>query len=270
MQKTLIYIFNSLIISFLVLTSCIKNSEVDNEIAMLKNKIKKDSLNLLEMNNLIYKTEYIFDSISLEDKELASISKTKKTFALTKIKHLNNMLKDKQIELHLFENELNTQNSALPRIYISELNTRITKKTNYYNDLLKEIELQKNETIYLSELIKEKDEKFISNNNVINELEEKYFAQNLKLEKLKAQIIETEKQVTKAKQTTAQTYYDLSNDLKDLADKTSGILAKKKKKNLLQLAYQYYTKAYEFGFGKAKLKMELMENDKKYSKYLEN
>lgn len=263
-------LFNLLIINILLLFSCSNDVQMNHEVNRLKNKIKKDSLNLLEMNKLISYTSYIFDSTNIEDKELQSFNNTSKMLALEKINQLSEVIKNEQTKIYKFENELNIEQSALPRVYLKALNSKLDKKIIYYTELLKEIETHKNETINLKKLISEKNENLKSNNNIISELEEINLAQKIKLEKLKKQILFAQNEMYEAKQTTAKTYYNLSNDLKELADKTSGILAKKKKKNLIKLAYQYYIKAYEFGFNKAKVNIELLENDKKYNKYLEN
>jgi len=53
-----------------------------------------------------------------------------------------------------------------------------------------------------------------------------------------------------------------------LADKTSSILAKKKKADLINLAHEYYIKSYDLGFNKAKIKISALEDDPKYNKYL--
>jgi len=108
--------------------------------------------------------------------------------------------------------------------------------------------MHKNETINLKKLISEKNENLKSNNNIISELEEINLAQKIKLEKLKKQILFAQNEMSEAKQTTAKIYDNLSNDLKELADKTSGILAKKKKKKSNQTCLSILYKSIRIWF----------------------
>lgn len=258
-------IFNIILVISLLTYSCNTNEE---ELKELKDRITQDSLLLLKVNSTIETVNGMLDSISSLHSELSNSESINKDEAISKINIITQILKQKDTEISELENEIGKLKSSLPKGFVTENKAKIKLQLQYYDELKIDLENIKKENVNLNEIIIEKDKELASKDNVIKQLEKERTLQKIKLENLNTEIIIAENEFNDAKLKTAKTYYELSNDLKNLADKTSGILAKKKKKNLINIAYQYYKKSYELGFNKAKMKIEQMETEKKYYKYL--
>ena len=257
---------NIILIISLLAYSCNSNEE---EITELKNRITQDSLLLLKVNENVETINGALDSINSLHNELNNSESIDKEDAISKINTITQILKEKDTEISALENEIENLKTSLPKGYFTENKQKIKLQLQYYEELKVELENSKKENVNLNKLIQEKDKELVSKDNIILQLEKERTLQKIKLENLNTEIVIAENEFNDAKLNTAKTYYELSNDLKNLADKTSGILAKKKKKNLINIAYQYYKKSYELGFNKAKMKIEQMETEKKYYKYLD-
>ncbi len=257
---------NIILIISLLVYSCSTN---ESELKELKDRITGDSLLLLKVNSTIETINGALDSISSLHNELSNSESINKDEAISKINLITQILKQKDTEISDLENEIEKLESSLPKGFVTENKTKIKLQLQYYDELKVELENIKKENVNLNEIIIEKNKELASKDNIIIQLEKERTLQKIKLENLNTEIIIAENEFNNAKLNTAKTYYELSNDLKNLADKTSGILAKKKEKNLINIAYDYYKKSYELGFNKAKMKIEQMETNKKYYKYID-
>lgn len=269
---------NVQLIKFLVALSLLFNfscntdelAKKEKTIQDLKNRILNDSLLLIEVNSNIKSINYTLDSVSVLHDELKNSKITDKEEALKRIKAISQVLFDKNKQVSVLEKEISKLESSLPDGYISESKKQIKIQLEYYQNLQKEISELKTNTINLNKIITEKDKELKKKDNTINKLLEEQTKQAIKLEKVKTDIIIAENEFEEAQLNTAKTYYSLSSDLQDFADKTSGIFAMRKKKMLINLAYEYYKKSYKLGYNKALTKITLFESEKKYYKYLDN
>jgi len=158
--------------------------------------------------------------------------------------------------------------SSIPSGYISESKKQIQIQLDYYNEIKNQLLELKTTNVNLKQIIEEMNLRMKEKDDIISNLSKERNLQRLALNKIETQVIITENEYQEAKIITAESYYQLSNDLINLADKTSSILAKKKKTDLINLAYEYYLKSYDLGYNKAKIKITMLEEDQKYNKYL--
>lgn len=244
-------------------------SKKETELVALKERITQDSLLLLKVYSNIQNINQTLDSVDYLHSEMKGLKEVSKQTALEKISKINEILIAKNDKITKLESDLSRLKTSLPIGSVSESKKQIELQLKYYKSLKKELENANNENINLTKIIREKDRKLLKKTNIVRQIEKEKSIQKITIDRLHTEIIVAENEFSEAILTTAKTYYELSNEIRKLADQTSSIMASKKKKELINLAYEYYKKAYELGYNKAKLKIELMESEKKYYKYLD-
>ncbi len=270
MKTNLNFIFYLLLPLWLIVACQPDNSE---ELTELKEKQQNDSILLAEFTREMDEINNALDSVAKMEAELQAQDEMKKKDALEKIQQINQLLHNRGEKINELEQELENleaqYNKTLARGYVTEGQERIRIKSKYYEELEQRIKELESENISLKQILEEKEKELVEKDDVISKIKKEREKQARELKKLEEDILNKKVALDDAKKEAAETYYEMAHDMRRLADETSGLLNRKKKTKMTKLAYEYYKKSYEMGYLKAKSKIELMETDKSYAKFLE-
>lgn len=232
----------------------------------------RDSVLLEKFDKEMVEINVLLDSISVMDEDLRGSESISKKDALAKLNLIDSLLQDRNIKIEDLEKDLKDLQSKFSKSLavgkISEGKNKLKIKTEYYKQLTKQIAQLEQENLDLKDIITQKDNEIVERDSIINLINQEREIQKQKLEDLQAEIIASAKELADATNATAERFYSLGYDLRNISDKTSIIFNKKKKKELLKMSYSYFKRANELGHPDAEKELKLMDTDKKYQKLL--
>ncbi len=242
------------------------------ELEAMKNKQKQDSVLLERFTNEMNEINQVLDSVARLDTSLRQTGQIGKEHAIEKINRIDSILQARSLKVEALSKELKNLRSKFSRSLavgkISEGKSKLELRSNYYKELKNKIKNLETENLNLKDVIYQKDLELVQRDSIIQIINQEREKQKEELEKLQAEIIASAQELADATNATATQYFQLALDLRNIADKTSVLFNKKKKKNLIKMSYDYFQRANELGHPDAEKELIKMNKDKKYAKLL--
>ncbi len=266
----------------LLLVSC-NQKELERktaELEFLYEKQKKDSLLYDRYKNQMKEINALLDTIRVFDDELKTNDTLEKNEVLYKLTKIDSLLEAKTQKIDSLTKELvKLQSKFSKRVAVGKITEgkkELEIKKKYYRELKLEIQELQDENFDLKAIINRKDSLLIEKDKTIamireeiQENEMKLEEQQKKLDQINLDLLSAQVELTDLNSATAETYFNLALELKEIADNTSGLFNRNKKTNLINMAYKYFKKAASMGFTDAEEQYKILEEENKYAKFLE-
>ncbi len=250
------------------------------ELEFLYEKQKKDSLLYDRYKNQMKEINALLDTIRVFDDELKTNDTLEKNEVLYKLTKIDSLLEAKTQKIDSLTKELvKLQSKFSKRVAVGKITEgkkELEIKKKYYRELKLEIQELQDENFDLKAIINRKDSLLIEKDKTIamireeiQENEMKLEEQQKKLDQINLDLLSAQVELTDLNSATAETYFNLALELKEIADNTSGLFNRNKKTNLINMAYKYFKKAASMGFTDAEEQYKILEEENKYAKFLE-